>query len=1055
MPPRADGLSGAQLEAVAHTGGPLLVLGGAGTGKSRVLCERFTHLVESGGAPGSVLSIALSTDAAARARERVEASIETPFEELWVETFRGFCARLLRDEAVEAGLDPFFAPVTQADRLALLLDRIDDLTLRRHEIRGNPAPLLASFLVRIDRLKEEMVSPAEYQAYAERLSREAADDAGRARARRELEFAGLYADHDALLAERGALDAGGLVLHAFELLHRKPHVRARVAERFQHVLVDDFQDVTFSEAALLRLLTDGRPSLTVAADDDQAIRRDGRAASKNVHDFRREHPEAAVVKLERSQRCARRVVQAACAVVAPAGGRVEKKLRGRGAVGDVRFWHCHSERAEAQQVAAEAERLIAACGVPAEEICVLVPSVQSCAQVIGSALEERGVPFRVVGSAAYFQRAEVRDALAWLRLLADPSDSGAVVRALTRPPVELRPVDVARLTQLSRRRKLDMVAGIVAALDTPQLSPEGRDRALTFMRIYRSAARAYEEMPPDLFVHRLVERIGLRRQQVFAAQADTVERLVNIAKLSELATRFMRREQGASARDFTRYVAAVAEAGLPEEEASPPSAPAAVRVMSLREAKEAEFEHVMVVGLSAAAMPGARPATADAVPPPLLKERLPAGEGAVREAHDGTMRRLLHVAMTRARKGLVLSWAPTAQHGPAARPSPFVEEARTVLGAEEESYEEQLFGPAEGLHSTFRMMRDELLDSVSQVGGRLAEMRLDTYLDVSQAVVRYLELLKLAALIERARAGQGVDEALAEVNDLLLQVATPEQAELFKLSALDEYLRDSERDERRRREAIGAPDGETLEPFIPRRGDGLMLSASDIETYRICPLKYKFARVFRIPQEPTINQRFGILLHQVLERFHQSEGASLDHLMQLFEISWRRNGFGDSNDDLQFREKAVAALRQYWEDDRSADARPEWVERSFSFKLGPHLLRGRVDRVDRHPDGSYELIDYKTGRAKTAEDLRQDIQLSIYQMGAREAWKLETSAQSYYYVLDGEKVPVEHSEEELERVRTTVAEIGDGIMAHDFEPRPSPEICPFCDYRIVCPAAEK
>ncbi|HEY0633612.1 MAG TPA: ATP-dependent helicase, partial [Thermoleophilaceae bacterium] len=486
MPPGADGLSEAQLHAVAHPAGPLLVLGGAGTGKSRVLCERFAHLVDAGAPPGAVLSLALTTDAAAHTRERVEASIDTPFEELWVETFQGFCARLLRDEALEAGLDPFFAPVTQADRLALLLERIDDLTLRRHEIRGNPAPLLASFLVRIDRLKEEMVSPAEYQAYAERLSREAVDDAARARARRELEFAGLYADHDALLDDRGALDSGGLVLHAFELLHRKPHVRARVSGRFQHVLVDDFQDVTFSEVALLRLLTEGQPSLTVAADDDQAIRRDGRAASKNVLDFQREHPDATLVALDRSQRCSRRIVQAACAVVQPAGGRVEKKLRGRGAVGDVRFWRCRSERAEAQQVAAEAERLITAGGVAAEDICVLVPSVQSNGQVVGSALEERGVPFRVVGSAAYFQRAEVRDALAWLRLLADPGDSGAVVRALTRPPVELRPVDVARLTQLSRRRKLDMVAGVVAALDTPQLSPEGRDRALTFMRIYRS-----------------------------------------------------------------------------------------------------------------------------------------------------------------------------------------------------------------------------------------------------------------------------------------------------------------------------------------------------------------------------------------------------------------------------------------------------------------------------------------------------------------------------------------------------------------------------------------
>ena len=175
--------------------------------------------------------------------------------------------------------------------------------------------------------------------------------------------------------------------------------------------------------------------------------------------------------------------------------------------------------------------------------------------------------------------------------------------------------------------------------------------------------------------------------------------------------------------------------------------------------------------------------------------------------------------------------------------------------------------------------------------------------------------------------------------------------------------------------------------------------------------------------------------------------------MQLFEASWRRNGFGDSNDDMQFRRRAVASLRRYWDEESGAE--PAWVERSFSFKIGPHLLRGRVDRVDRLADGSYELIDYKTGKAKTAEQLRQDVQLSIYQMGAREAWGVETSAQSYWYVLDGEKVPVRHSAEELDRVRETVTEIGEGIMRHDFEPSPSPDLCPFCDYRIVCPAAEK
>src|SRR3954467_11115700 len=149
------------------------------------------------------------------------------------------------------------------------------------------------------------------------------------------------------------------------------------------------------------------------------------------------------------------------------------------------------------------------------------------------------------------------------------------------------------------------------------------------------------------------------------------------------------------------------------------------------------------------------------------------------------MRRLLHVAMTRARKGLVLSWA---EGGERSRPSPFYEEAREAVGGVEDVYEEELFGPAEGLHSTFRIMRDELLDTVARVGGRLGEMRLDTYLDVSQAVARYLELIKVAALIERARSGQSVAEALPEVNDILLQGAPPEQAEILTSSPLDEWL---------------------------------------------------------------------------------------------------------------------------------------------------------------------------------------------------------------------------------------------------------------------------
>jgi DNA helicase-2/ATP-dependent DNA helicase PcrA len=1051
VPTPLDGLSAAQREAVAHPGGPLLVLGGAGSGKTRVLTRRFARLVEQGAPPDGVLALVLSPAAAVEMRDELERLIGPCGEDLWVETFQSLAMRLLNDEALEAGLDPFFSPVTAADRLALLLDRLEDLTLRCHEIRGNPAPLLASFIARIDRLKEEMASAADYERYARELAAATADgdDAERTHAQRELEFAQVYADHDRLLGEIGSLDYGDLVLHAFRLLHEKPHVRVRVAERLRHVLVDEYQEVNFAQGALLRLLAQEHRNITVAGDDDQAIHRFRAASRKNLDDFEREYEDCRSVRLEQSFRSGKPIVEAATAVVAAGGERIEKRLRGaRG--GQVAFWRCRSERAQAQALAAECERLVVQQGVPADEVCVLVRSVRSEGLAIGAALEERALPFRLAGAAAYFQRTEVRDVLAWLRLLADPADSGAVVRALSRPPIELRSVDIARLTQFARRRRLDMIAGVIAACDGPQLSPEGRDRAQAFLKLYRAAAAAFVEMRPDAFVHRLIERIGLRRQQVFAAQAETVERLVNIAKLSELAGAYMRRQPDATPRDFVRYLAAMAEAGLREEEAAPEALPPAVHVMSMRSAKGREFDHVLVAGLSAANFPGMRRAAAgDGVPAGLLREELP---GAGRDTHEDAMRRLLHVAMTRARKSLVLAWP---ERGERSRPSPFYEDARGALRAGEELHEEELFGPAEGLHSTFRMLRDELLDTVSRVGGSLAEMRLDTYLDVSQSVVRYLELLKVAALIEREREGQSLAQALPEVNELLLQAVTRDQRELFLASALDDYLADTERDKRRRADALTGGGDQSLETFIPRRGDGLMLSASDIETYRLCPLKYKFARVFRIPQEPTINQRFGIVVHQVLERFHQGGGGSLDDLMRLFEASWRRSGFGDSNDELQFRERAVAALRRYWELDSARDSEPVWFERSFAFRLGPHLLRGRVDRVDRHPDGRYELIDYKTGKPKTAQALREDVQLSLYQMGARESWDLRTSAQSYYYVLDNEKVPVEHSEQELERVRGTVATIADGILAQDFEPTPAAEICSFCDYRIICPAAEK
>jgi DNA helicase-2/ATP-dependent DNA helicase PcrA len=1032
-------MTSAQREAITHPEGPLAVIGGAGSGKTSVLVERFAQLVEAGIAPEAILCLTFSGAAAEALREQLETALARPYEELTVTTFHGFCAKLLRDEAADAGIDPFATPVTQGDRLAMLLERIDDLPLSQHDLRGNPSAVLGSVVGRIDRLKDELISASDYAAWAATLP----DDL------REREFAEIFAAHDRMLAEAGTLDFGDLVLHAFRTLRERPHVRARLGRRYQHVLVDEFQDTSFAQNLLLKLLTADHGNVTVAGDDDSAIFRFRGAATKNLRDFAAEG--AKVVRLERSFRVPQRILDAAAAVVAPLEDRLATPLGGE-AGGDVAFWCAANERAQAQATAADIERLITRDGVAPEDVAVLVRSVKGEGQAVGVALEERGVPHRMAGAAAFFQRAEVRDLLAWLRLLVDPGDAGAVVRALARSPIELRSIDLARVTQIARRRKLDMVGALGAAMESPQIPPEARERILAFLKLYRSAAGALDSTRPDLFVHRMIERLGLRRQLLFAATPEVVERLVNLAKFGELAATYALRSPTATARDFARSISAVAEAGLREEEAE--SAVQGVQVMSMHAAKGLEFDHVYVLGLFAARMPGPRRRSLEPIPDALVKEVVPPDTKA---AHVAEQRRLLHVAMTRARKRLVLAYPERTDRGAVQHPSPFVEEARAAVAGEWEPREEELFGPAETLQSTFRVLRDELMTTVAEVGGRLGELRFDTDLDVSHAVVRYLEVMKLSALLERTRDGQSVADALPEVNARLLQAVTAEQREIFDTSALDEFLLDAERDERTRASLVARRAEPSLEQFLPRRGEGLLLSASDIETYRTCPLKYKFARVFRIPQEPTLNQRFGILVHQVLERFHagESPGGTLPELLGLLDQGWRRGGFGDSEQEKQLQGKAEQALIRYHERFMGEDGEPVWFERSFSFSLGRHTVRGRVDRVDRLADGAYELIDYKTGRPKKAADLREDVQLALYSVAAVEAWDLEAAHQAYYYVLDDAKVPVDWSEDEREWITETVLEVADGITGQGFEPTPSFAACSMCDYRIACPAAER
>jgi DNA helicase II / ATP-dependent DNA helicase PcrA len=1039
--PGGPGLSEQQHAVVAHDQGTLLVLGAAGSGRTEALARRLGSLVADGRRP---LVLSRSAAAANRIRVRAEETIDTPYEELVVHTHPVAAARILREHATEAELDPFFESLSPAERLAMLLDRIDELPLRRHEIRGNPAGLLARIVDRIDALKSAGVTAERFRRWSEEQA--GGSQSERDSAAREREFAELYEMHDAMLRAAGAMDDIDAVIELTKLLGERPALADAVSARFPDLMVDEAEDACPAERSLIEALAGGSVTTVISCDDEQARAPCGAASA-----WARQAFSPAEVTLEPSWRYGGDLLDAAHAVVAPSERGAEVERRAAGPATRVRFWCGTNERAEAQAVARDIETALAAGEVKMEDVCVAVPSGGGRARGIAAALEERRVPYRLTGPGAFFHRPEVRDVIAWLRLLADPTDAAAAIRALSRPPVELRSVDLARCTTIARRRKLDMVSALEASLESPQIPPEARDRIREFLQLHRAAARAMGEMRADVFVRRLIERIGFRRHRLFAAHPEAAERLRNLSRLGELAAAWTRREPTGSNRDFVRYLVAVSEAGVaPVDEPGEPMADA-VRVMPLERTKGLEFSRVYVIGLHAGAMPGSEP------PGPSV---VPTGVGGGGPSHEDEQRRLLYVAMTRARNELVLS-RPAATEAGNVRPSPLYEDARAVLDGSEQEHGEELFGPAEGLQATYRMIQDEVLEEAWKAGGKLREPRLDTYVDVTRAVARFLELVKLAGLIQGS-AEEPAADSLAAINDLLDHAISSEQRSALHDSALDAYLLDEEGAAKRRRELIEQRDEPSLEAFLPRRGEGLALSATDITLYRTCPLKYKFARVFGIPQETTINQRFGIVIHQVLERFHgpqapgetEAESGSLERLMALFGSAWRRSGFGESDDELQFREKAIEALHRYHAREVASGSHPRWVERKFDFRIGPHHLRGRVDRVDQLPSGGYELIDYKTGDPKPARELESDVQLAIYRLAAREAWRLEGAAGSYWYVLADEKVAVGGSPDDLERVEGVVLEVGEGILGQDFEPRPSPEICSWCDFRLICPASE-
>ena len=986
--PVADDLTPEQRAAVTHPGGPAIVLAGAGAGKTRVLCRRLAWLVEGGADPSEVLALTFTREAAVELRDRAEELLGGSHETLRVTTFHSYAQELTRVHGVERGLLPPVSVARQEDRMLMILDRLEELDLRVHDLRGDVARLVEDLVKRIDACRDQLVTAESYRGWAQAAVDAAASSGAAHRARRELEFARVYEAHDRWLAEAGLEDFGLSIVRALDLLRGHPDRAEAAREGARHVLVDEFQDTNHAQAELLYAVAGDSRSLMVVGDDDQGIYRFRGASAKNIIDFRRRFPEAAELRLEVNHRSTQHVLDAATAVVEPIADRAPKRsVALPGASGPpVVFWRAPDPDGQARAVV---ERIVAhaEAGVPLEEQAVLMRAVRLEARPVVEALERAGVPHQVRGGIGLFERREVRAAVAWLRAACDPAAVQEHLRvgADARHGIPWAPLADAVTSAAAAE------GAVAGALDRVARAHGAEALAAALDEVGRAAA----ELGPADALRVAIDRSGLRTAAIAAGGAEGSARLAGLAALERLGREIAEREPGLDAPGLAARLQGLAEIGFRGEGIAPRER-IGVQVMTVHQAKGLEFDAVFVIGLVRSAFPGSDRLGVD-IPDALLDEVLPRG----RDAHVAEARRLAYVAMTRARRHLVLSTVAAGSGGIAQHPSPFFEEARAASGAGVEEVGEP---PDRALLAAVGERRDAFEEASMRAARAIADGAPDA-----------------AALEARA-----ADAAAALVAARAAVLAPP------------------------------PPAPPVPAPPRPAR-EGLTLSPSAVELYRGCPLRYRFAMVDRVPSPPSAARAIGVAAHSALEAHYRPGGTGGDGeaLVRRFAVALKREGVAGPAEARQAMVRAREALPAYHDRLVRTRTRPVAVERDFTLTVGPHRVHGRIDRIDAHPAGGHQLVDYKTGKPPAGGGGGgDDLVLRLYMLGAREAWRIEPRGATLVHILDGDTRGVHPEASDDAMVVGEVRDAAEGIAAGRFAPRPS-WACRSCDFALICPALDR
>lgn len=661
-----------QKKAVTFGTGPLLLVAGAGTGKTRVLTERIRYLLEEKKVPPeSILALTFTEKAAAEMQTRLDENLPLGYQEPWLSTFHSFGQRVLEESGLEIGLDPSAKVMAEADRWLFFRRHLFDFKLKYFRPLGNPAKFISAILTLFSRLQDEAVTPEEFTAWA-RTNPKGLSQTLRVEKRRWQELACAYEKYEQLKIKESRWDFGDLILLTLKLFQSRSNVLKKYQEQFRYILVDEFQDTNYAQYQLLRLLAPpkSKPNLLVAADDDQAIYRFRGAAVSNVLDFKRDYRRARVVTLKDNYRTVKPILAAAYRLIQKNNpDRLEVKLKlskrlrarvGKTAEEPITLRVAATGEDEVAWVVQKIAKMVQESGQSYtwKDFAILARA-NNHLEVFVTALRAAKIPYQLLGNPGLFDQEEVRTLLAAARVMAHPEDNVSFYQLLSHPALKISSEKLVSLLSQARQQRKPLW----------EIIQEEKGGQVAKLRdLLNRERRKVVEKPVGRLLYDFVVQSGLWQPYLRQDSLENSLPLKNINLFFNRVRQFERENKTPTLFEFLDFLEMLLEAGENPAQAEIEDVDT-VNLLTVHGAKGLEFPAVFLVNLTADRFPTRARGDALPLPEALIRETLPEGD-----AHFEEERRLFYVAVTRARYRLFLTYAKSYGGPRESQPSPFIGE---------------------------------------------------------------------------------------------------------------------------------------------------------------------------------------------------------------------------------------------------------------------------------------------------------------------------------------------------------------------------------------------